>query len=328
MKQLSAFPRAGIVRLPSLLEPLPRLSAALGGPTLWVKRDDQIGLAIGGNKTRKLDFLMGEALARGASRVITFGGPQSNHARQTAAAARRLGLDPILVLIGDEPAPTGWQGNLLLDRILGADVRFAPASGSIDWGSPDALLDLIGLDPGDAYVIPPGGSCPVGILGYGEAAGELLAQAQAQSFHLDAVVTATGTGGTAAGLLLGFWLAEAPTQVVAIDVGRLHPHMAPTIVQLAQDTAALLGLDRPVPAERLAMFDYTGPAYAQPTKDGLAAIRQMARQEGLLLDPVYTGKALAGLIDLIQRGYWTAEHNVVLIHTGGTPALYVDPGLF
>jgi len=330
MKPLDDFPRAGIARLPSALEPLPRLSAHLGGPALWIKRDDQIGLAIGGNKTRKLDFLMGEALAQGAKRVITFGGPQSNHARQTAAAARRLGLEPILILVGDEPERR--QGNLLLDHILGAEVHFvsppgAP-SGGISWESPDALLDQAGLDRRDAYVIPLGGSCPTGVLGYVEAAFELRAQAQARGLTIDYVVTAAGTGGTAAGLLAGLRLAGADTRVIAIDVGRLHADMATAIAKIATETAVLLGAKAAFRADDLAVHDYTGERYAQPTPACQDAIRLLARHEGLLLDPVYTGKALAGLIDLIRQGRFQHLDSVVFLHTGGTPALYVDPALF
>jgi len=328
MKSFDDFARAGIARLPSVLEPLPRLSEHLGGPSLWIKRDDQIGLAIGGNKTRKLDFLLGEALAQGARRVITFGGPQSNHARQTAAAARRLGLEPVLVLVGEEPAPAGWQGNLLLDRILGAEVHFVSLPGDIGWESPEALLDLAGLDPRDAYVIPLGGSCPVGVLGYVEAAWELHAQAQERGLRFDYVVTAVGTGGTAAGLLAGCRLAGADTRVIGIDVGRLHADLAAAIAQLAGETAALLGADISFQPGDLDVFDHTGERYAQPTPACVDAIRLLARHEGLLLDPVYTGKALAGLVDRIRQGRFRQTERVAFLHTGGTPALYVDPGLF
>ena len=329
MRSLDQFPRVRFAHLPSALEEMPNLSRALGGPELWVKRDDQIGLGIGGNKVRKLEFLMGEALAKGARKVVTFGGPQSNHVRQTASAARKLGLEPILFLLGREPGE--YKGNLLLDRLYGARLKF------LDLGESGGRLSLerairamkaaamLFPDVGwhDTYIIPVGGHSPTGILGYVNAAFELAEQAEEKGLKVDYVVTAAGTGGTMAGLLVGFRLLGAQTKVIGIDVGRLWRGFRKSIARTASKVARLLGEKVTFEEEDVLLYeDYVGEAYAHPTPECLEAIRLLARQEGLVLDPIYTGKAMAGLIDLIRRGVLGKGERVVFFHTGGSPAVY------
>lgn len=329
---LDKFPRVKLGGLPTDLELLPHLGRALGGPKLWVKRDDITGLA-GGNKVRPLEFLMADALKHKAQRVVTFaGGPQSNHLRATAIAGRKLGLEPLLVVF-DNPPKGHAQGNQLLNLVLGARVLY------LGWlGKPDpnrtvegairlmALLATVypGLAGRRRYVIPVGGFHPLGALGYVVAAAELAEQAAQHGFSLDYVVTAAGTGTTAAGLLAGFRLLGLPTRVIAIDVGRLWRDFPHSITRLAARTARLLGQPVSFSVTDLEFYaNYVGPGYATPTDRGLEAIRLAARTDGIILEPVYTGKAMAGLMGLIQGGRFKASDNVVFLHTGGLPSLYV-----
>ena len=335
MKSLDEFPRARLAHLPSALEEMPNLSGLLGGPDLWVKRDDQIGLGIGGNKTRKLEFLMGEALAKGARKVATFGGLQSNHARQTASAARKLGLEPILFLLGERPQE--YKGNLLLDRLYGAELRFLDPGKLGGWTTIEAAEKLmgvaarlsLGLEWRETYVIPVGGHTPIGALGYVNAAFELAEQAEDRGLKVDYVVTAAGTGGTMAGLLAGFRLLGAETRVIGIDVGRLWRGFRGSIARMAGQVTRLLGEEISFGEEDVLLYeDYVGQAYAHPTPECLEAIRLAARQEGLVLDPIYTGKAMAGLIDLVRRGVLKRGQTVVFFHTGGSPAIFAFEELF
>jgi len=329
MKSLDEFPRIRFAHLPSALEELPRLSELLGGPRILVKRDDQIGLGIGGNKTRKLEFLIADALAKGAKKVVTFGGPQSNHVRQTASAARKVGLEPVIIILGEEPER--FQGNLLLDKLYGADIRF------LNLGGGEARLTLEqarklmhaaarvmpGLRGRGVYIIPVGGHSPIGILGYVNAAFELHKQAQERGFNVDYVVVAAGTGGTMAGLMAGFRLLGAKTKVIGIDVGKLWKAFPKSIAKMANEVGKLLGEDLHFTPEEVCLYeDYVGEAYAVPTPECIEAIKLLARNEGLILDPVYTGKAMAGLLDLARKGVFNKEDTVVFFHTGGTPGIY------
>ena len=325
------FPRVAFAGLPTALEPMPRLTRALGGPQLWVKRDDLTDLG-GGNKVRPLAYLMADALARRARAVVTFaGGPQSNHLRATAMAARKLGLDPILVVFADPP-PDPRQGNLLLNRLLGARMVYLGWAGK---PNPARTIEsaigqmrlLAAVYPGLAgrghYVIPVGGFTPLGAVGYAAAAAELSAQGDAAGMTIDYVVLAGGTGTTAAGLIAGFRAIRRPTRVIAVDVGRLWHNFATSILRLAVRTSDLLG--RPAafgPVDLELHAGYVGGGYGVPSREGQAAIELLARTEGLMLEPVYTGKAMAGLVDLVRRGRFRREENVVFIHTGGAPALY------
>lgn len=337
LPNLERFPRLPLGSLPTDLEPMPRLGADLGGPRLWVKRDDLTGLG-GGNKARPLEYLMADAQTHGARRVVTFAGSaQSNHLRATAIAARRLGMEPILVVF-DAPPSTAAQGNTLLTRVLDARVLY------LGWlGKPDPtrtieasirLMAMLAttyppLAGRRRYIIPVGGFSPLGALGYAVAAAELTAQTDAFRIPLDYVVTATGTGATAAGLLAGFRALGRPTRVIAIDVGRLWKNLAASIVGLANRTLRLLDQPATLTLDDLEFHTgFAGAGYGEPTRAGLDALRQAARTEGLLLEPVYTSKALAALITLSRAGHFRPTHNVVFLHTGGAPALYAYRDFF
>lgn len=295
--------------LPTPLEEAPRLSQELG-IRLLIKRDDQTGLALGGNKARKLDYLLKDAIERGCDTLVTAGGAQSNFCRMTAAAAARLGLQCHLVLGGNEPSR--YSGNLVLDRLFGAHMHFA---GPDDWAVLEAEVKRIAGELGaKAYAMPIGGATPVGALAYVAAADELLSQMDAPP---DWIVVADGSGGTHAGLLAGL---PASTRVLGIDVSRPPTPLSVTVPKLAAKTATLAGL--PAPAGEMFLADHTGPKYASITEECREAVRLAARLEGLLLDPVYTGKAMAGLIAAARDR--RVDGTVVFIHTGGAVALFAD----
>lgn len=314
MKSLARLPLA---QLPTPLEAMPRLSAALGGPQLWVKRDDQTGLGLGGNKTRKLETLCAAALAAGADTLITAGAIQSNHCRQTAAAAARLGLACSLVLAGDPPVRP--SGNLLLDGLFGAEIvwtSFAERPAALQ--ATEAELRARGKHP---YLIPYGGSSPLGAAAYAYALEELLAQGAPP----DWIVFASSSGGTQAGLIAGARLLGYPGRILGISVDEPAVELQAKVAALVTDTAELLG--QPVsltPEEVLVNADYLGAGYAVMGEAEAEAIRLFARHEGLLVDPVYTGRAAAGLIDLIHRGHFTKDETVLFWHTGGAPALFAE----
>ena len=317
-------PRVSIAHLPTPLEMLPRLTAHLGGPQLWVKRDDQTGLATGGNKTRKLEFLVAEALAQGADTLITCGAAQSNHARQTAAAAARFGLACTLVLRG-EPAPQA-QGNLLLDELLGAEIVWAGAddlTARLE-GTADALRSR-GRRP---YVVPYGGSNPVGVCGYVAAMEELLAQAAQAGLSFDHIVLASSSGGTQAGLTVAARALGYRGRILGISVDLPADPLRRRMAELATATADYLGLPLTFAPEDFAVEDgYRGGGYGVISDLEREAIRLLARTEGLLLDPVYTGRAFGGLIDLIRRGAFSSGERVLFWHTGGVAGLFARPTL-
>jgi len=315
---LSRFPRVSLGHWPTPLERMDRLRAALGPdcPTLYVKRDDCTGLATGGNKTRKLEFLMGEALAQGANAVITFGAIQSNHARQTAAAASKLGLLTDLILIDMvERKGTAYRtsGNVLFDRLLGARMHVV--------GDTQAAGRK-------AYVVPIGGSNAVGSLGYVAAFAEIEAQAKTMGVKIDAILHASSSGGTQAGLMAGATLVDSATRIMGVNVYKKDvTDIAATVHGLALATMQLVGGDVAAVSSRLHVIDgYQGEAYGLPTDGMLEAVMYAAQTEGLLLDPVYAGKAMAALIGHVRRGKFTRDQTVVFVHTGGTAALaaYAD----
>jgi L-cysteate sulfo-lyase len=332
---LDRFPRVDLCHKPTPLERMDRLADHLGGPRLWVKRDDCTGLAFGGNKTRKLEFLMADALAQGANTVITIGGVQSNHCRQTAAAAARLGLKCELILphisrYGSETYDT--SGNLLLDRLLGATLHLIPEL-SLDRQTAaarteDVLRDVRGR--GDRpYLIPAGGSTPVGALGYVEAAFELARQAQQLDLRIDYIVVTTGSCTTHAGLLAGLEGVRRSGQfqcdpaVMGVSVYQQRDAALATLRQKLRGTLDLLELADLSLDDRISVTDdYLGGGYGEPTEAMLEAVSLAARLEGLLLDPVYTGKTLSGLVDLARQGFFRESDNVLFWHTGGTPALF------
>jgi D-cysteine desulfhydrase family pyridoxal phosphate-dependent enzyme len=311
------LPRLIFAHLPTPVEPLARLSAALNSPPLFIKRDDQTGLASGGNKTRKLEFLLAEAQAHGARTLITSGAAQSNHCRQTAAAAARYGFDCILVLSGD-PAekPTG---NLLLDHLLGAEII---------WTSRDHRDDSLAQTFKDAwsdgrrpYLIPYGGSNPVGASGYVLAMDELASQ----NINPDWIVFASSSGGTQAGMVVGAARTAWRGKVLGISVDERQDVLQARVANLATATAELWHLDRTFqPEEILVNASYLGGGYGVMGEAEREAIHLFARHEGILLDPVYTSRAAAGLIDLIRQGSFKPGETILFWHTGGAPALFSD----
>jgi len=320
--QIGNLPRIRLAHLPTPLEDAPRLTEFLGGPRIWIKRDDLTGLAIGGNKARKLEFLLGQARQSRCDVVITVGAVQSNHARMTAAAARRLGMDVVLVLNGEEPELS--QGNLLLDRIFGADVRIVQTDDDyVLMGVVDDLARHLRREGRRPYVIPRGGSNAFGAAAYMTAALELLTQANQAGVRVDAIVHASTSGGTQAGLYTGTKVTESGVQVIGISAGPAREVVAQRVLTIVEELTALLELRwRPHPDDIIVSDDFVGERYGVPTPECLEAIRLAARTEGVLLDPVYTGKAMAGLRGLVAREQLHAGQNVVFWHTGGQPALF------
>lgn len=322
---LARFARVRCAHLPTPLEPMPNLTRLLDGPQLYVKRDDCTGLATGGNKARKLEFLLGDALARGADALITHGAVQSNHVRQTAAAARRYGLRCAALLErrvpGREPSYE-TTGNVLLDRLLGAELGFVAPETDMDTACA-GLAEELRERGGKPYYIPGGGSNPVGALGYVNAALELLQQANDLGLRIDCVVHATGSTGTQAGLVCGLEGANAGIDVLGVCVRRPAVAQEEAVYELAGATAEHVGIRGGLERPRVrANGDYVGPGYGIPTPATVEAIRLAAQHEGLLLDPVYSGKAMAGLIELCRSGFFTRGQNVVFLHTGGAAALF------
>lgn len=323
--KLSRFPRIRITHAPTPLEPMPRLTELLSGPNLWVKRDDCTGLASGGNKTRKLEYLMAEALAQKADVVLTQGATQSNHARQTAAIAAKLGMD-CEILLEDRTqisaADYRESGNVLLDRLLGASLHHFPGGTDME-AALAARAEELRAQGRRPYAIPGGGSNPVGALGYVTCALELVEQANSLGLDIDCLVHATGSAGTQAGLVAGLEGCRSLIPVLGIGVRAPRAPQEEKVYALAQRTAELLGVPGAVARERVvANCDYVGAGYGLPTDGMLEALKIAARTEGLLLDPVYSGKGMAGLIDLIRKGHFRKGQNVVFVHTGGAVGLF------
>jgi L-cysteate sulfo-lyase len=323
--KLARFSRVRLTHAPTALEPMPNLTRELDGPNLWIKRDDCTGLATGGNKTRKLEYLIGDALAKRADVVITQGATQSNHARQTAAAAAKFEL-ACEILLEDR---TGYahddyrgSGNVLLDRLFGATVTHLPAGADMDAAMARRAEEL--KDDGRMpYVIPGGGSNPIGALGYVTCALELVDQANAMGLDIDLLVHATGSTGTQAGLLAGLEGSRAGIPVLGIGVRAPRDVQEEKVHALANGTADLLGVPGAVARERVvANCNYIGDGYGIPTAGMIDALEIVARTEGVVLDPVYSGKAMAGLIDLIRKGELGGARNIVFLHTGGAAGLF------
>lgn len=315
MSRLHELPTYPLMQLPTPLHPLPRFSAWLdAGVEVWIKRDDLTGMAMGGNKLRKLSYLVADALAQGASDLVTTGAAQSNHCRQTAAVAAHAGLGCHLVLRGEAGDRPG--GNLVLDRLFGATLHWAGGKET----APRMATVVAGLEKEGRrpYAIPLGGSTPLGAAGYAAAWAEMTAQAQALGREFHAVLFATSSGGTQAGLCAGAGRAEWPGELHGISVDRRVPELRARIAPLASATADLLGVARM--HEAVLHDQYVGEGYGVVGAGEREAILALARSEGLLVDPVYTGRALAGLIDLARRGLLRGR--VLFWHTGGTPALF------
>ena len=332
---LARFPRRRYTRHATPIEPAPRLSAALGGPEIWLKRDDLLGLAGGGNKTRKLEFLVAAALAEGADTLVTVGAPQSNHCRLTLAAAAREGLHCRLVI--EERVAGSYRddalGNNLLFDLMGAEaVTMVPAGTDLAaaMAAQAATVTAMGRR---AYVIPGGGSTPLGALGYAACAAEIMAQSFDMGVAFDRIVVASGSAGTHAGLLAGLIALNAGIPLTGINVRRPQAEQEGNVFNLAQATAALMGTAAPMRGDVVALDRWVGPGYSLPTREMVEAVRMLAALEGVLLDPVYTGKAMAGLIGLAREGSLKAGERVLFVHTGGAPALHAyaadlrDPAL-
>ncbi|MFA5487829.1 MAG: D-cysteine desulfhydrase [Candidimonas sp.] len=330
---LALYPRIRLGHFPTPLEFLPRLSSHLGGPSIYIKRDDCTGLATGGNKTRKLEFLVADALAQGADTLITQGAVQSNHVRQTVAAAGKVGLHCKALLeerISDATEEYAQSGNVLLDRILGGDIAGRLPAGANMQQAMEELARQLRADGRKPYVIPGGGSNPIGALGYVACAQELLNQSFEAGLRIDHIVHATGSTGTQAGLVVGLRAANSGIPVYGISVRAAKQQQEENVWKLVQFTLDYMGLpsssvDR---ADVVADSDFVGPGYGRPTDSMLEAVELLARQEGILLDPVYSGKGMAGLIALIRQGYFKKDDNVVFIHTGGAVGLFGYRHLF
>lgn len=322
---LARFPRRKYTEGWTPLEHLPHLTTLMDGPHIFVKRDDLLGLSGGGNKTRKLEFLVAEALAQGADTLITCGAVQSNHCRLTLGAAIKEGMQCRLVL--EQRVPDSYDpdasGNNFLFRLLGVE-KVTVVDGGVDLAAAmQKEADELEAEGRKGYVIPGGGSNPLGALGYVACAQEILAQAFQRGIHFDHFVCASGSGGTHSGMLVGLRAMGSQIPVTGISVRRPVPEQEGLIGGLATETRAFLGLpSEPFEGELRIFDDYVGGGYSIPTEAMAEAVRIFARTEGILLDPVYTGKAAAGLLDLIRKGYFKKGERVLFLHTGGAPGLY------
>jgi D-cysteine desulfhydrase len=325
---LARFPRRRYTQGFTPIEPMRRLSSALDGPALYIKRDDLLGLAGGGNKTRKLEFLVADALAQGADTLITVGAPQSNHCRLTLAAAAREGLACRLVIeerVEGSYDPAAIGNNLLFDLMGAQSVRMVRAGADLA-AEMQRDADAVAAAGGQAYVIPGGGSNPLGAIGYAACAAEIMAQSFETGLLFDRIVVASGSAGTHAGLLAGLAAVGARVPVIGINVRRERREQEGNVHRLAVATAALIDAPAPTRADTLALDDWVGPGYSLPTPEMIAAVRLLARTEGVLLDPVYTGKAMAGLIALVRGGAFKPDERVLFLHTGGSPTLHAYAG--
>lgn len=322
---LARFPRHFLAHLPTPLERLDRLTKELGGPEIWIKRDDCTGLSTGGNKTRKLEFLMAEAEAAGADMVMTQGATQSNHARQTAAFAAKLGMACHILLedrTGYNNSSYNQNGNVLLDHLHGATTEKRPAGGDMN-AEMEAVAERFRAEGRKVYTIPGGGSNPTGALGYVNCAFELLGQVNDRGLRIDHIVHATGSAGTQAGLVTGLKAINAGIPLLGIGVRAPRARQEEMVFALAEGTARKLGCPGVVAREDVvANCDYVGDGYGIPSESGLEAIRLFAGLEGILLDPVYSAKGAAGMIDLIRKGRWSKDQRIVFLHTGGAAGLF------
>jgi L-cysteate sulfo-lyase len=334
MIEFSSLPRVRLAHLPTPLEPMERVSKHLGGPRLWIKRDDCTGLSTGGNKVRKLEFVLADALAAGADTVVTAGAMQSNHSRQTAAAAARLGLKCHLLLWN----MTGYReraylenGNILLDHLHGATIHELSGVGATDPltylnGEVDKVTRQLRERGARPYAIPVGASNARGALGYAGCAHELIAQAKEHGLKIAAVTHRSGSAGTQAGLVAGFAAARVEIPVIGIGGGESPEELEELAYSLAVEAASLLGEPSAVKRSAVVATDPKPVTYGHLTSEIAEVISLFARTEGILIDPVYTGPALVGLIELIRQGKFARDADVVFIHTGGIASLfsYVD----
>ena len=321
---LGQFPRVTLCHQPTPIEPMPRLAAELGGPNLYVKRDDCTGLATGGNKTRKLEFLVGEAVAQNADMLVTQGAVQSNHVRQTAAAACKVGMKCHALLerrVPGKSASYEQTGNVFLDKVFGASMEFRPAGLDMN-AEASAVAEKLGAEGHRPYFIPGGGSNPTGATGYVSCALEIAQQEAESGTRFDWLVMGTGSTGTQAGLVAGFCASGRELPVMGISVRQPRDRQIEAVHRLTNATLEKLG--RPaIPSSKVIVDDgYVGEGYGIPADSTLEAIALTARFEGILLDPVYSGKGMAGLIGLVRQGFFKPTDNVLFLHTGGAAALF------
>ncbi len=322
---LSRYPRVSLAHLPTPFEYLPRLTEYLNGPNIYVKRDDCTGLGTGGNKTRKLEFLIADAIEKKADVIITQGAVQSNHARQTAAAAAKVGMRCELVFekrVTDASSAYMESGNVFLDKLFGANIQEVVSGSDMnkEMENISSALREEGMNP---YIIPGGGSNSIGALGYVDCVFELIGQANTMNVVIDTIIHATGSAGTQAGIVVGAKALNSKIPVLGIGVNADKEKQEEKVYQLACELSDFMGL--PGLVERndiVANCDYVGDGYGIPTDEMNEAILLLARQEGLLFDPVYSGKGLAGMIDLINKGYFKKQENIAFIHTGGSAGLF------
>ncbi|WP_211245036.1 D-cysteine desulfhydrase [Thalassotalea mangrovi] len=316
---------------PTPFEPLTNLSGMHGCANLFIKRDDCTGLATGGNKTRKLEYLLADALAKSATVLVTIGGIQSNHARQTVAAANKFNLKCALVL--EKVSGTGGDdymqsGNMLLDNIMGADSHIVP-DGEDCLTYALALVEQLKQQGEVPYFITVGGSDPIGACGYVECAFELMEQCKQRQVKLDALIHATGSAGTQAGLIAGMELLGSDTRVIGVCVSKSEAAQRELIINLLEPMSEALGFNLQSAIKRIEIKDqYYGEGYGIPTESMVEAVKTLARQEAILLDPVYTGKAMAGMLDMLKNNEFSAEQNVAFLHTGGSVGLFAYKDLF
>lgn len=318
MKNINDLPRVSLGVFPTPFYKLESISAKYG-KNIWIKRDDMCGVALGGNKVRKLEFLLADAKAQGCDTVFTTGGAQSNHAMLTAACAARLGMKCILIL--KKRGVTERKGNLVLDDIYGADVRFMNTDSYDDiYAEMHRVGEELAKEGHKSYYIPVGGSNPLGAVGYVNGVREFTVQALAAGIRVGHIVSATGSGGTTAGLLLGAKLFQPGVKVTGIGVD--NDPFEEIVPDLAAKAADILECSFEREQDDFEMVYHVGQGYAIPNAEDTPYIEELARMEGILLDPVYTGKAWAGMLKLLKDGYFGDEDNIVFVHTGGAAALF------
>lgn len=318
------FARVELATLPTALQSLPKFSEALGSKVnVWIKRDDLTGLAMGGNKARKLEFLMADALRQGCDTVITTGGPQSNHCRITAGAAAKLNLKCHLLFSSRNFSQR--QANLLLDELLGAELHWRDPAEALDIAQEMSnLAEDLRARGHRPYIIPLGGSNALGGLGYLYAVREVLQQADKQNLKFEAFVHASGSGGTQAGLLAGVLLHRLQTEVVGVSVSRPRQNIEPRVAQICAAVLALCNSHED-PGPHVQVWDeFVGEGYGIPTAQSTRALQLLAKTEGIIIDPVYTAKGAAGLVQAIESDRWPRGSNILFWHTGGSPALFAD----
>ena len=322
---LAKFPRRRYTEGQTPIEKLENFSKALGGPTIYIKRDDLLGLTSGGNKTRKLEFLMADAIAKGADTILTCGAVQSNHCRLTLAAAVKEGLKCQLILeerVKGSYKPEG-SGNNFLFNLLGVEDTFVVPGGTDMMGELEKLAAKLNAKGRKPYIVPGGGSNPIGSTGYVACAEEIMAQLFDKGINIDHMVIPSGSAGTHAGIITGLVGVNANIPVTGVSVNRNKELQTNAVWNLAKATAERVGVAAEITKDMIQVTDeYVGPGYSVPSDEMVEAVQLLARTEGILLDPVYTGKVMAGLIGMVRKGKFKKEDNILFLHTGGSPALY------